>query len=90
MNTLQVQLGPKIFSFTNFQDWVNKARGRFASHGVRSEDVICLDAAGRILKIGADFHRARDECAFPADVYLARTLDPRAEHYANRAATNQE
>lgn len=87
MNTLQVQLGPKIFCFAIFQDWVSKAQGRFASHGVRSDDVICLDSVGRILKIGADFHRARDEGTFPVAVYLARTLDPRAKRYTNQATT---
>lgn len=81
MNILQVQLGPKIFSFSSFEDWVNKASGRFASHGVKGEDVICLDSVGRVLKIGADFHRARDEGSFPADVYLARTLDARVDRY---------
>jgi protein gp37 len=54
--------GEPVFRvFTDFQHWVNKA-----STWVRGG--ICLDARGRLCKIGADMMRARDELAFPVTI----------------------
>ncbi len=36
---------------------------------VRSEDVICVDAKGRMCVKGMEFMRARDENTFPIKVY---------------------
>lgn len=74
-NVRQVQLGPELFHFDSFQQWVDKAQGWFKSAGQRSCDHICLDAAGRVCMIGRDFMRARDEGTFPVTVYL---IDPKA------------
>lgn len=49
--------------FSSFQDWVDKAVTR-----MRPGD-ICVDSKGRRLNIGGDFMRARDEDAFPVDIY---------------------
>lgn len=54
--------GQPIFrQFSTFREWVNKAP-------TRVNGGICLDAAGRRCRIGADFMRARDEGAFPVTI----------------------
>jgi protein gp37 len=67
--------------FDTFQQWVNKAN-TWVNGG------ICLDKAGRILSIGADMMRARDEGTFPVTIMhrvgkrrAGRLLDGR-EHNA--------
>jgi len=49
--------------FHSFSDWVNKAQSRMCPGD------ICIDSKGRRLNNGADFQRARDEGAFPVDIY---------------------
>ena len=49
--------------FTNFQQWVNKARSWLESPSHRPS--VCIDAKGRRCAIGKDFMLARDEDAFP-------------------------
>ncbi len=70
---MQIELGPKLFSFDSFQSWVNHASTAWKRAGVRSENTLCIDQAGRIMRLGAHFMLARDEGKFPADVYLIRT-----------------
>lgn len=45
--------------FEQFHQWVNKASTWL------DQDSVCVDAQGRLCKIGRDFMRARDEGAFP-------------------------
>lgn len=52
-------------SFSSFSDWVNKAQSRIGGTGA-----LCFDAKGRRCRMGADFHRARDEEAFPVVYYI--------------------
>lgn len=40
--------------------------------GVRLEDTLCIDQAGRVMRIGKHFMKARDEDKFPSDVYQIR------------------
>ena len=47
--------------FSTFEEWVAKAT-TWVNGGT------CLDMKGRVLKIGADFQRARDEGAFPVAI----------------------
>lgn len=75
VNTITVQVGKKLFSFTNHQDWVNTAQRKFAQNGVKGEMVVCVDQLGRIMKKGLEFQRADREGAFPVDVYLALVGD---------------
>lgn len=49
---------PTFYQFHSFQSWVNKA-------GSWMRGNICVDTKGRVLEIGGDFMRARDENAFP-------------------------
>lgn len=54
--------GQAVFrAFPDFQTWVNKA-STWVNGGT------CMDAKGRICKIGADMMRARDENAFPVTI----------------------
>lgn len=72
MSTTPVQFGAELFKFQSFSGWVNHAYIAWKEIGVRSEDTICLDAKGRICRIGRDMAIARDEGAFPVTVYLKR------------------
>lgn len=67
-----VKLGPLLFGFDRFNDWVNRAPRAWKALGVRPDDTLCIDAAGRICRIGRDFMLARDEGQFPVRVYLTR------------------
>ncbi len=57
--------------FDTFEQWVNKASSwltRHANYSDKPHDqfrAFCFDSLGRRCAIGADFHRARDEDAFP-------------------------
>lgn len=65
----EVQVGPCLFEFMDFADWVNHAKRRYAFCWVATVDTICIDNANRICNRGAHFMRARDENAFPVRVY---------------------
>lgn len=80
-----VVLGKKLFQFNCHQDWVNRAQRAWKMAGVRSEDTICLDQKGRVLRKGLEFARADKEGAFPVVVYLA-LVDDTAAHDAWLAA----
>ena len=67
-----VVLGPFMFQFASFDGWVSGAQRAWRSRGVRSDDTLCIDAAGRICRIGGDFRKARDDNAYPVRVYLMR------------------
>ena len=67
-----VALGPYLFQFDSFAGWVNHAQRAWKMAGVRSDDTLCIDAAGRICRIGRDFMLARDQQQFPVRVYMMR------------------
>ncbi|MFI5296499.1 MAG: DUF5131 family protein [Polyangiales bacterium] len=46
--------------FTSFEHWCNKAKSWIGGTGA-----LCVDAKGRVLLVGKDFMRSRDEGAFP-------------------------
>jgi hypothetical protein len=60
-----------IYTFETFTQWVNKAATRIAGTGAE-----CIDARGRVCRIGRDFMRARDEDAFPVVAYAPPTDAP--------------
>ena len=72
IHNVSVQLGRKLFSFTNHQHWVTYASRYFASNGATNKTVLCLDQKGRVVEQGSEFMRARDENTFPVDVYLLK------------------
>lgn len=64
-----VILGPALFLFSSFDDWIDTAKVKFATSGVVSFDTICIDSIGRVCKCGQEFMRARDDGTFPVIVY---------------------
>lgn len=74
-NTITINVGEQLFEFSSFPDWVCKAPSRFRVAGVRGEDTLCIDAAGRVCRIGAQFMRADREKQFPIKVYRAVLAD---------------
>lgn len=67
--SLTVHVGEFLFEFSSFGQWVAKASSWFTNTGVRGEECLCVDAAGRLCRIGKQFMRARDEGTFPVRVY---------------------
>ena len=70
---VNLDLGPKLFSFATFTDWCNHAKGAWKAAGVTSQETLCIDQKGRVCGWGKHFVTARAEDAFPVDVYLMRT-----------------
>jgi len=58
----------EIFQFSSFSDWVNNARKRFKSHGLKP--TVCIASDGSVCHNGEDFMLARDYELFPVIVYL--------------------
>jgi len=72
-----MMLGPELFRFDTFSEWVNKAPSWYATSGLRGcshcgnvRHAVAVDAAGRICRNGGQFMRARDDDSFPVVVYL--------------------
>lgn len=74
---MNVELGPEIFRFTSFQQWVDKAQSWFRAAGVMSSQYVAIDATGRICGMGKQFMSARDRGAFPVVVYHIEPTDRR-------------
>lgn len=70
---IEIETGPKLFSFATFTDWCNHAQGAWKAAGVTSRDTLCIDQKGRVCGWGKHFMAARDDDAFPVDVHLMRT-----------------
>lgn len=90
MSTTPVHLGPAVIQFQSFSSWVNRAQHAWQAIGVRSDDTICLDAKGRMCRMGRDFMIARDEGAFPVTVYLKRADLEQYQHLNNPEEPEQE
>lgn len=69
---VQVQVGPKIFSFGSMQAWIDGAQRIWRFHGVSAQQTLCLDQLGRVVTCGGHFDQARKDNAYPVDVYLVR------------------
>lgn len=67
-NKIEVELGEFLFEFTSFDKWCDHAQSYF--RGIRPDSFLCIDAKGRICRIGREFMRARDDNSFPVKVYL--------------------
>jgi hypothetical protein len=70
---MEIELGPEMFRFTSFEQWVNKAQSWFKNYGVSPSQYVCIDATGRICGKGKQFMSARDRGAFPVVVYHIET-----------------
>ena len=73
VGSMQIVVGPKLWEWSSFADWVNKAPSRFRNFRLRGSQVISIDAKFRVCMLGKEFMRARDEGAFPIAVYA---IDP--------------
>lgn len=69
---MNIEHGQKVFEFTSFDNWCDTAKAKFERAGVRSDHVVCVDQIGRLCAWGEHFMRARDEGAFPVEVFLLR------------------
>lgn len=69
MNFVMLRLGPKLFEFYSFDDWVSRARHLYARIGQSSETTVAIDQFGRICDGGADMRRAQESAAYPINVY---------------------
>ena len=55
MATHSIPLGRELFMFDGFNHWSDTAPLKFQAAKVTSNDVICIDALGRICNRGAHF-----------------------------------
>lgn len=69
---ISVTLGKQLFFFSSHREWADKAQTLFSHCGHRPDQIVCIDSAGRLCKIGVDFRRAYEELAFPVTAYLYR------------------
>jgi hypothetical protein len=70
---ITVEVGPELFRFLSFEQWVNKTARWFRGAGVGNLDVLCVDGRGRVCTCGKDFMRADDDAAFPVIAYRYRS-----------------
>jgi hypothetical protein len=70
MSTISIEVGPELFRFESKQQWVSNACEWFAERAVSPHDYICVDARGRVVRLGAHFARAERDGAYPVVVYL--------------------
>lgn len=66
-NERSIVFGDEVCRFETFQSWVNKS----ASWTGPEQQIVFVDALGRICQIGKHFMNARDDGAFPVVVYRA-------------------
>lgn len=59
-----------IATFTTFEEWVNKASFHLSGFHKEMQPTLCVDAAGYVLKCGADFQESHDKNRFPVKAYL--------------------
>jgi hypothetical protein len=70
--------------FTTFHSWVNHA-----TSWIGGTNPLCADALGRICRNGGDFHRARDEGAFPVRYWFGEGGQTPADQRRSIAATRR-
>ena len=73
--SVSVKVDRELFSFHSEQDWVNKARSRYANCGVQKGHYITVDAAGHVMHMGLCFKHA----AYPVTVYQLQTNWPKEQ-----------
>lgn len=61
--------GKKLFEFTSFNNWCDKAQSKFSTVNLRSNQYLCVDTQGNVLEKGKEFKTARDNGWFPVTVY---------------------
>jgi hypothetical protein len=88
-------------TFATFDQWVSQASTWLTRRdsGGQPQGVLCVDAAGRVCRLGKHFMRARDEGTFPVRWYwpdqcddLVVTVAPRSDddrHHDHRRALQE-
>ena len=71
--TLTIKVKRKLFSFKSEQDWINKAKSRYANCGVRQGHYITIDANGHVMHMGKCFKEATKADAYPVTCYELQT-----------------
>lgn len=71
--SVTVKVDRELFSFHSEQDWVNKARSRYANCVVQKGHYITVDAAGHVMHMGLCFKHA----VYPVTVYQLQTNWPK-------------
>lgn len=69
---MNVEHGEKIFEFASFADWCDTGKTKFFVAKASGSDVICVDRRGRLCGWGRHFMQARDDNAFPVEVFRLR------------------
>jgi len=74
MNEINVSLPAKeIAEFPTFSNWVNTATSKLAGqYDKKTHELLCVDSAGFICSIGADFMAAQKANRFPVKAYLIK------------------
>ena len=78
MTEVTVRVGPGLFRFESRHDWWDKAQRWFRiarrDHDLTPEAFICIDARGRVCRLGAHFQRAEADGTYPLVVYAVDDL----------------
>jgi hypothetical protein len=73
VTAIAIKIKRELFRFQSEQDWVNKARSRYANCGVRQGYYITVDAHGHVMHIGQCFKAATEAGAYPVICYELQT-----------------
>lgn len=76
MTEITIKVGTKLFTFHDFNHWVNRASSIWKMYQVAVSNTVCVDQKGRICTNGKHFMLARDEAAFPVYVYAVEAEEP--------------
>lgn len=64
-----IEVGELAFQFHSQTEWACKAQNWFRNSGLGDGKAICIDAKGRVCRIGRHFMRAEKDGAYPIKVY---------------------
>ena len=67
-----IKTGKKLFQFESEQDWINKAQRIWKLNEITADKTICVDKLGRICSFGLHFRLAKEDNAYPIEVFLLR------------------
>lgn len=81
-DTITLFIGPVLFEFESFDDWVRCAQQSYSAADVDSRTAIAVDSFGRACVVGRDFRVAQEDSAYPVKVYLLRPTVIEREAYA--------
>ena len=74
-NVVAIVVGEMLFEFSDFRNWCDTAKAKFAMAGAAADNTICIDNRCRVVNRGGDFMRAQEDGAFPVKVYRYRSTE---------------